>query len=108
MVARDALPAYYRSFEQHAIGGDPKLDNRYRQDTDRIAQSIITKSNYYAMSLYREFRDRLPPDSVLLSPHMITLDEEQKLTSFPLLASEEIPSVVTVDLPFVPVTRTTG
>ena len=97
VVERDALSAYYRSFEQHAIGGEPKLDNRYRQDTDRIAQSIITKSNYYAMSLYREFRDRLPPDSVLLSPHMITLDEEQKLTSLPLLASEEIPSVVTID-----------
>ena len=97
VVDKDALPAYYRSFEQNAIGGKLKLDNRMRQDTDRIAQSIIAKSNYFAMSLYREFRDKLPANSVLLSPHIIVLDDEDKLTSRPLLASEEIPSVVTVD-----------
>jgi hypothetical protein len=97
VVAQEALPAYFRAFEQHAIGGDPELDGRTRQDTDRVAQSIISKSNYYAMSLYREFRDKLPAQSVLLSPHMITLDDEDKLTSRPLLAAEEIPSVVTID-----------
>ena len=62
-----------------------------------MAQSVITKSNYFAMSLYREFRDKLPPQSVLLSPHIITLDENDKLTSRPLLAAEEVPSVVTID-----------
>jgi len=97
VVDQDALPAYYRSFEQHAIGGKPELDNRTRQETDRVAQSVITKSNYFAMSLYREFRDKLPPESVLLSPHIITLDDENNLTSSPLLAAEEIPSVVTID-----------
>ncbi len=97
VVDQDALPAYYRSFEQNPIGGKLKLDNRMRQDTDRIAQSIIAKSNYFAMSLYREFRDKLPANSVLLSPHIIVLDDENKLTSRPLLASEEIPSVVTID-----------
>jgi hypothetical protein len=97
VVAEDAMPAYYRSFEQHAIGGPLELDNRLRQDTDRIAQSIISKSTYFAMSLYREFRDELPPHSVLLSPHVIELDDENTLTSRPLLASEEIPSVVTID-----------
>lgn len=97
VVEQDALPAYYRAFEQHAIGGDPELDGRTRMDTDRVAQAIIAKSNYFAMSLYREFRDRLPAESVLLSPHMITLDDEQKLTSEPLMASEQIPSVVTID-----------
>jgi hypothetical protein len=49
------------------------------------------------MSLYREFRDKLPAKSVLLSPHIIVLDDQDKLTSRPLLASEEIPSVVTID-----------
>ena len=97
VVAEDALPAYYGSFERHSIGGPPELDNRLRQDTERIAQSIITKSNYFAMSLYREFRDKLPAHSVLLSPHIILLDHEGKLSSRPLLASEEIPSVVTID-----------
>jgi hypothetical protein len=97
VVALEALPAYYRSFEQHAIGGKPKLDGRSRQDTERVALSIISKSNYFAMSLYREFRDKLPAHSVLLSPHVITLDDKDKLTSRPLLASEEVPSVFTID-----------
>jgi hypothetical protein len=97
VVEQDALPAYYRAFEQHTIGGKPELDGRNRQDTERVAQSIISKSNYYAMSLYREFRDKLPEQSVLLSPHVITLDDNDKLTSRPLLAAEEIPSVVTID-----------
>jgi hypothetical protein len=97
VVHEDALPAYYRSFEFHPIGGTLDLDNRLRQDTDRIAQMVITKSNYFAMSLYREFGAKLPPDSVLLSPHMIELDEDGQLTSRPLLATEQIPSVFTVD-----------
>jgi len=97
IVHEDALPAYYRSFEQHSIGGALDLDNRLRQDTDRIAQTVIAKSNYYAMSLFREFRDKLPEQSVLLSPHIIILDDQNKLSSRPLLASEEIPSVVTID-----------
>lgn len=97
IVEEDALSAYYRSFEQHAIGGNPKLDGRVRQETDRVAQSIITKSNYFSMSLYRELRDKLPEHSVLLSPHIILLDDENQLTSEPLLASEEIPAVVTID-----------
>jgi hypothetical protein len=97
VVEEDALPAYYRSFEQHSIGGKTDFDNRMRQDTEQIAKSIVAKSNYYAMSLYREFRDKLPAHSVLLSPHMIVLDDENRLTSQPLLASEEIPSVLTID-----------
>jgi predicted small secreted protein len=90
VVDEDALPAYYRAFEQHAIGGTLKRDNRVRQETDRVAQSIIAKSNYFAMSLYREFRDKLPEHSVLLSPHMITLDDEDRLTSQPLMNSEPL------------------
>jgi hypothetical protein len=49
------------------------------------------------MSLYRELRERLQKQPVLLSPHIVTLDEQNRLTSRPLLASEEIPSVVTID-----------
>lgn len=97
VVQQDALAAYFRAFEQHPIGGSVKQDGQVRQQTDRVAQSVIAKSNYFAMSLYREFRDRLPEHSVLLSPHMIILNDENELSSEPLLASEEIPSVVTID-----------
>ncbi len=97
VIDEQAISAYYHSFEQHSIGGEVKRDSQIRQDTDRIAQSIITKSNYFSMSLYRELRDDLPPHSVLLSPHVVELDDENRLTSRPLLASEQIPSVVTID-----------
>ncbi len=91
------MPAYYRSFEQNAIGGNVDRSGLRRMESERMAQSIIAKSNYYVMSLYRELSRGLPEDSVLLSPHMIELDEKDRLTSRPLLASEQIPSVVTID-----------
>ena len=97
VVQEDALITYYRAFERHAIGG--KVDNSKTGSTnsDRVAQSIIAKSNYFVMSLYRELVRNLPKDSVLLSPHVIELDERERLTSRPLLASEQVPSVLTID-----------
>jgi hypothetical protein len=95
-VDADAETAYYRLFEQHAIGGTAKPDGQFSQEVDRLAQSVIAKSNYFSMSLYRELRDKLPDASVLLSPHIVELVDGH-LTSRPLLAAEEIPSVVTID-----------
>jgi hypothetical protein len=97
VVHQDALPAYYRAFEQNAIGGAVVRSGQSRQDSDRIAQTLISKSSYFAMSLYRELSEALPDDSVLLSPHIVIVDDKNKLTSRPLLASEEIPSVVGID-----------
>jgi len=95
-VDEDAEAAYYRLFEQRAIGGTPRRDAGSTQDVDRLAQSVIAKSNYFSMSLYRELRQKLPEDSVLLSPHIVELVDGQ-LRSRRLLAAEEIPSVVTID-----------
>jgi hypothetical protein len=95
-VDADAESAYYRLFEQHAIGGTAKSDGQSSQEVDRLAQSVIAKSNYFSMSLYRELRDKLPEASVLLSPHIVELADGH-LTSRPLLAAEEVPSVVTID-----------
>ena len=97
VVHQDAQTAYYRLFEQNAIGGRVNQSKLNHQDIDRVAQSILAKSNYYVMSLYRELQKGLPDETVLLSPHMIVLDEAGHLTSRALLASEEIPSVVTID-----------
>lgn len=97
ILDEDAVRAYYRSFEQQAIGGVFHPDSHTRRDSENIAQSIISKSNYYAMSLYRELQNELPEDSVLLSPHLVILDDEGRLSSAPLLSTEEIPSVVTID-----------
>lgn len=97
IVDDEAVDAYYRAFEKNAIGGSYESDPQTRRDSQNIAQAIIAKSNYFAMSLYRELQDQLPPTSVLLSPHLLMLDENNELTSRPLLASEEIPSVITID-----------
>lgn len=96
VVDADAEAAYYSTFAQHAIGGAYEPGDGPRQDSDRIAQAIVAKSNYFAMSLFRELRERLPADSVLLSPHLVELDEGS-LVSRPLLAAEQIPSVLTID-----------
>lgn len=97
IVDDDAAEAYFQAFEKHAIGSAYTSDAQTRRDSQNIAQSIIAKSNYFAMSLYRELQDELPPTTVLLSPHLLMLDEKGQLSSRPLLASEEIPSVITVD-----------
>ncbi len=97
IVDEDAVRAYYRSFEQNTIGAKYQSDIHTRRDSENIAQSIIAKSNYYAMSLYRELQKELPANSVLLSPHLLVLDDQDRLSSRPLLATEEIPSVVTID-----------
>jgi len=92
-----ALLQYFRAFRDRAIGGAFEAGDTPQQESDRVAQGLIAKSNFYVMSLYRELRDRLPEHSVLLSPHVITLDENERLASRPLLASEEAPGVVTID-----------
>lgn len=97
VIDADAAAAYYGTFAQHAIGGAYEPGDGPRQNSDRIAQAIVAKSNYFAMSLYRELLERLPADSVLLSPHLVELDGEGSLVSRPLLAAEEIPSVLTID-----------
>jgi hypothetical protein len=97
VVDEAALPAWYQAFQQHPIGGRLKADEVAAQESDRIAQSLLAKSNYFTMSLYRELRDALPADSVLLSPHLVELDRAGTLLSRPLLATEEIPSVLTID-----------
>jgi hypothetical protein len=97
VVDADAEAAYYSTFAQHAIGGAFEPESGTVQESDRIAQAIVAKSNYFAMSLFRELRERLPADSVLLSPHLVELDGEGSLVSRPLLAAEQIPSVLTID-----------
>jgi len=97
IIHADAEASYFHAFSLHAIGGEVPPANRTKKVTTRIAQSILAKSNYYVMSLYRELQKELPEKTVLLSPHIILWDRERGLYSRPILATEQIPSVVTVD-----------
>ena len=97
IIHADAELAYFHAFSINAIGGEVAPANRTKKVTTRIAQSVLAKSNYYVMSLYRELQKQLPEDTVLLSPHIVLWDEKQGIYSRPILATEQVPSVLTVD-----------
>ncbi len=97
MIHADAENLYVSSFAINAIGGEVPYAEYSKPQTSRVAQSVIEKSSYYAMSLYNELKKILPKDSVLLSPHIVVWDKERNLHSRPILATEQIPSVLTVD-----------
>ncbi len=97
MIHANAENLYVSSFAINAIGGDVPYGVHGNRQTSRIAQSVIEKSSYYAMSLYRELKGILPEGSVLLSPHIIDWNKERNLYSRPILGSEQIPSVLTID-----------
>lgn len=97
MIHADAENLYVSSFAINAIGGEVPYGVYGDRQTARIAQSIIEKSSYYAMSLYQELKSVLPENSVLLSPHIVVWDKDNKLHSRPILASEQVPSVLTID-----------
>jgi hypothetical protein len=97
IIHADAEEPYFHAFSVNAIGGEVPPANRTKKVTTRIAQSVIAKSNYYVMSLYRELQKELPQDTVLLSPHIILWNPERGVYSRPILATEQIPSVLTVD-----------
>jgi len=96
MIHEYAENLFASSFAINAIGGDVPTAT-VKAQTSRIAQSLVEKSSYYAMSLYRELKKVLPENSVLLSPHIIAWDKIRQLHSRPILASEQIPTVLTID-----------
>jgi len=97
IIHADAEQSYFHAFSINAIGGEVPPANRTKKATTRIAKSVIAKSNYYVMTLYRELQKELPPDTVLLSPHIIMWDRDNGIYSRPILATEQIPSVITID-----------
>ena len=97
MIHANAENLYVSSFAINAIGGEVPYGVHGNRQTSRIAQSVIEKSSYYAMSLYHELKSVLPEGSELLSPHIIDWNKQRNLHSRPILASEQIPSVLTID-----------
>ena len=92
-AARDA---YYDAFADSAIGGGyAKKANR--AETAALGDGIILKSNYFALSLFKELAAKLPEHSVLLSPHTIKVDASGKLYSEPMTQAESLANVLAVD-----------
>ena len=97
VVSEDAKDAYHRAYARRAIGGTTGRNVTNTVETVAIADSSVVKSNYFALSLYKELAAKLPEHSVLLSPHSITLGEGGELTSEPMTAAENLPAVLSVD-----------
>ena len=97
LIHTDAENIYVSSYTINAIGGEVPYGVHGNRQTSRVAQSIIEKSSYYAMSLYQELKKTLPENSVLLSPHIVDWSKERGLYSRPILGSEQVPSVLTID-----------
>ena len=96
VVETDAQTAYRSNYLRTPIGGQASASIT-NQDAQSIADGAIVKSNYFALSLYKELVERLPEHSVLLSPHSVTLAEDGTLTSEPITQAENIASVLTLD-----------
>lgn len=96
VVETSAKDAYYAAFKNTPIGGSvPSNSDQSKQEG--IADSVIVKSNYFALSLYKELAARLPAHGVLLSPHAVKLGPDGRLTSEPITQAESIPNVVSID-----------
>jgi len=97
IVESNAKDAYHRAYAKRAIGGQTGKGVTNTIETVAVADSAVVKSNYFALSLYKELAAKLPEHSVLLSPHAIKLGPGGELTSEPITAAEDLPSVVSVD-----------
>lgn len=94
-IEDEAEADFVAAYTAMAIGGGVGASDPV--ETKALANSVILKSNFFAMSLYRELASRLPEHSVLLSPHRITKTADGSLTSEPMTQAESIAAVVTVD-----------
>jgi hypothetical protein len=97
VVEDSAKDAYHKAYAKRAIGGTTGRGVTNTVETVAVADSTIVKSNYFALSLYKELAAKLPEHGVLLSPHVIKLGPGGELTSEPMTAAEDLPSVVSVD-----------
>lgn len=97
VVDSDAKDKFREAYMDSAIGGNISASTANSSEAQSIVDSTIVKSNYFALSIYKELVARLPEHSVLLSPHEIKLDADGNLTSEPITQAESLPTVVTID-----------
>jgi len=96
-VETAAQDKFYETYGRKSIGGTLSSFDASSPEVQGIADSMILKSNYFALSLFKELAERMPEHSVLLSPHAIKLDANGNLTSEPMTQAESLPNVVSVD-----------
>jgi len=81
IVEADAKDTFHRAYAKYAIGGAPGRGVTNTIETVAVADSAVIKSNYFALSLYKELAAKLPEHGVLLSPHAVKLGAGGELRS---------------------------
>lgn len=97
VVDSAAKDKFRKAYMNSPIGGRISTATADSVEAQNIVDSTIVKSNYFALSLYKELVARLPEHSVLLSPHEVKLGPDGNLTSVPITQAESLPSVVSID-----------
>ena len=96
-IEEAAEDKFHNLYANRTIGSLASSDDAGLAETAAIADIMLVKSNYFAMSIFRELAERMPENSVLLSPHVIKLDESGKITSEPMTQAETLPNIVSID-----------
>ena len=96
-IEEAAEEKFHNLYANRTIGSRSYSDDAGLEEVAAIADIVLVKSNYFAMSIFKELAERMPEHSVLLSPHAIKLDESGKLTSEPMTQAETLPNIVSID-----------
>lgn len=96
-VDEDAKTAFYERYIGRPIGDSLDRGRSYIEGAEQLSGAFMLKNHYFAVSLYKALKRRLPEDTVLLSPHLISFEPGKGLSSAPVLSSEEVPHALTVD-----------
>lgn len=96
-VEEDAKGAFYDRYIGKAIGADLQNKRAYVEGAEQLSGAFLLKNHYFAVSLYKALKERLPEDTVLLSPHLISYEKGQGMVSEAVLSSEGVPHAITID-----------
>lgn len=96
-IEEDAEEKFHNFYANRTFGSIQYSDDAGLEETAAIADIMLLKSNYFALSIFKELAERMPEHSVLLSPHAIKLDKSGQLTSEPMTQAETLPNIVSID-----------
>ena len=89
-IEEAAEEKFHNLYASRTLGSRLYSDDAGLEETAAIADIMLLKSNYFALSIFKELAKRMPEHSVLLSPHAIKLDENGYLTSEPMTQAEAL------------------
>ncbi|MEM7571111.1 MAG: hypothetical protein AAF337_15075, partial [Pseudomonadota bacterium] len=93
----NAKSPFFELYGERTIGDKAPGDGKFLPNAEQLSTAFMLKNHYFAVSIYKALKKRLPPDTVFLSPHIVEYSQQNGLTSKPVLSSEAVPHALTVD-----------